>query len=148
MKSFYALTPSAILALSFSCPSVAATEARPGYDPAIEKYVSFLEGQRQGPVDYVLSLFEKYDVVVLCERAHPETTQYDLILDIIRDRRFAEKVGNVFTEVGTASLVPRVDAFLMDSSLLRASPATHHSETSPQNAEKFREKTLWRPSVR
>src|SRR5512139_2609481 len=38
----------------------------------------------------------------------------------------------------------RVPAEIGDlgSKLLRASPATHHSETPPQNAEKFREKTL------
>lgn len=117
MKLSFSPMPSAFLAVSLSCAAAAAAEGGPGYDPAIGKYIAFLEEQKQSPVDYVLNLFENYDVVILCERAHPETSQYDLILDIIRDRRFVDRVGNLCTEVGTASLVPRVEAFLMDSSL-------------------------------
>ena len=49
------------------------------YNPAITKYVNFLETQNTSAKDYVLELFKKFDVVVLCERNHGEMTQYDLI---------------------------------------------------------------------
>jgi len=41
-----------------------------------------------------------------------------------------------------ASRTARIADFTSLPPLLRASPATHHSETSPHFAEKFREKTL------
>ncbi len=31
-----------------------AAQTAPGYDPAIEKYVRFLETQKQTPVDYIM----------------------------------------------------------------------------------------------
>ena len=48
----------------------------------------FVETQEQTPVEYTLSLFGKYDIVVLCERAHPETTQYNMIFELVSDKRF------------------------------------------------------------
>jgi len=87
------------------------------YNKAIEKYVQFLKSQNKSPVDYVMNLFQQYDIVILCERAHPEMTQYDFILDILSDKRFTEQVGHLFTETGTNSLRPAVESFLMDTTL-------------------------------
>lgn len=66
----------------------------------IHPYVEFLKKQSTDPVDYIFDLFEKYDIVILGERDHRDTTQYELFTKIISDPRFIEKVGNVFTEVG------------------------------------------------
>ena len=66
-------------------------------------YLSFLEKQKTSSVDYVIGLFEKYDIVILGERDHRDTTQYELIEKIIEDPRFIKKVGNVFTEVGACN---------------------------------------------
>jgi hypothetical protein len=74
------------------------------YDPAIEKYVQFLRQQKQTPVDYLVSLFQTYDLVVLCERSHPEVTQYDLIYQLVADPRFQQQAGHVFMENGTRLL--------------------------------------------
>lgn len=63
-------------------------------------YVDFLKKQKMNPVDYVMDLFDRYDIVILGERDHRDTTQYELITKIISDKRFIEKVGNVFTEIG------------------------------------------------
>jgi len=60
------------------------------YKTEIAPYVDFLKKQRQKPADYVMGLFEKYDLVILCERFHPETTQYDFIYDLVSDKRFIE----------------------------------------------------------
>jgi hypothetical protein len=68
--------------------------------PDIKPYVDFIENCNTSPVDYIMGLFEKYDVVVLGERDHRDTTQYILIQQIISDPRFIDKVGNVLTEVG------------------------------------------------
>lgn len=75
-------------------------------------YVTFLERPHPAPVDYVMGLFDRYDVVVLCERAHPEFTQWDFIYDLVRDRRFIYRVGHVFTEYGLRNTQPVLDQFL------------------------------------
>jgi hypothetical protein len=94
-----------------------AAPTAPGYDPAIEKYVRFLETQKQTPVDYIMGLFAKYEIVVLCERAHPETTQYDMICQLARDQRFQQQVGHIFTECGSVSLRPAVEELLTSDQL-------------------------------
>lgn len=73
------------------------------YNPGISKYVEFLKNQNTTAKDYVLELFEKYDIVILCERDHRETTQYDLIYDIVSSDYFQKNVGNIFTEIGSYS---------------------------------------------
>ena len=65
----------------------------------IKSYVDFLKNEHTIAKDYIISLFEKNDLVIICERLHPELTQYDLILDICKDPRFINKIGNVFIEV-------------------------------------------------
>ena len=44
-------------------------------------------------------------------------TQYDLLADIVSDKRFIEKVGNVFTEVGVSTLNPALNEFLQTKNL-------------------------------
>ena len=51
-------------------------------------------------------------MVILCERLHPEATQWDFIYDVVRDERFIENVGNIFTEYGTVLLQPFLDDFM------------------------------------
>ncbi|MCX6556733.1 MAG: hypothetical protein NTW95_04790 [Candidatus Aminicenantes bacterium] len=87
------------------------------YKKEIAPYVDFLKKQNQKPVDYVMGLFEKYDLVILCERAHPETTQYDFIYDLVSDKRFIEKVGNMFTELGTSTMNGYLHDFLFTDGL-------------------------------
>lgn len=57
-------------------------------------------------VDYIMNLYDSVDVVVLGERDHRDTTQYDFINRLISDPRFIEKVGYVYTEVGTVNTAP------------------------------------------
>ncbi len=75
-------------------------------------YVAFLDQERAAPVDYVIDLFDRYDVVVLCERLHDEASQWDFIYDIVRDPRFIERVGHVFTEYGTAGMQAHLDSLM------------------------------------
>ncbi len=87
------------------------------HNEAIAEYVQFLRQPHQTPVDYLLSLFHTYDIVVLCERVHPEITQYDLLYELACDRRFQEQVGHIFTECGSCTLRSFVESFLLDATL-------------------------------
>ncbi|MBV6652585.1 MAG: hypothetical protein KI786_02455, partial [Mameliella sp.] len=69
----------------------------------IEDFTHFLQNQAQSPKDYIFELFETSDIIVLGERDHRDTTQYDLILDILGDPRFIETVGHVYTEAGSVN---------------------------------------------
>ncbi len=80
-------------------------------------FEKFLLTQHTSPVDYVVGLFDKYDVVVLCERSHPEMTQWDFIYDVVRDPRFIHKAGHVFTEYGQVGMQDTLDRFMMTDSL-------------------------------
>ncbi len=52
------------------------------------------------PKEYILNLFKTNDIVIIGERNHSDTTQYDLLLDIFSDIRFIKEVGFIYTEVG------------------------------------------------
>ena len=73
----------------------------------VKKYTDFLAGQHLSPKEYVFELFKTNDVVILCESSHQESTAWDLISDIVLDKRFINNVGNVFTEYGAVSIVPK-----------------------------------------
>ena len=79
---------------------------------SVGKYVDFLHENKSDINDYIFSLFEKYDHVILCERAHSEMTQYDMIYSIVSDNRFVDSVGNVFTEIGCVDSREAYKAFL------------------------------------
>jgi hypothetical protein len=104
-----------ILLLKFLFSIPVAAQMLPVSDQKLETYVNYLSAQETSAKDYVLNLFEKYDIVVLCERDHRDMTQYDLIYDIVSDSRF--NGGNVFMEVATSTVYDLVDAFLHNDSI-------------------------------
>ena len=79
----------------------------------VEPYIKFLSNNDfLSSKDYVLNLFDKYDIVVLCENIHGETTQWDLYYDIINDEKFINNIGHVFTEYGSANMQNKLDFIL------------------------------------
>ena len=90
-----------LLLATLCCPHVVLGQI---ISPEIKPYVEFIKKCNTSPVDYIMELFEKYDVVVLGERDHRDTTQYILIQQIISDPRFIDKVGNVLTEIGVYNM--------------------------------------------
>lgn len=74
-------------------------EPRPSVK-SVQNYVDFIKENRQDINDYIMGLFKEYDHVILCERMHPEMTQYDMIYNLVTDERFVDSVGVVFTEIG------------------------------------------------
>ncbi len=95
---------------------------------SLDKYTIFLKQPHLSPKEYVLSLFDKYDIVIIGEAAHSEILEWDLITDIVKDPRFIEKAGNVFTEYGSANNQSKVNTFLKiiypNDSLLNKATAT------------------------
>ncbi len=69
----------------------------------VTEYYNFLKEQNQSPKDYIFELFETNDIIILGERDHRDTTQYDLILDILKDERFIKNISHIYTEVGVVN---------------------------------------------
>ena len=78
----------------------------------LNDYVNYIKGNNCNPVDYIFNLFEKSDIVVIGERDHRDTTQYELILDLLRDPRFAKEIGYVYTEVGCVNRTKNANKLL------------------------------------
>lgn len=78
----------------------------------LKPYIDFLRQQNTSPVDYVFELFEDHDIVILGERDHRDMSQYELIKEIISDKRFTDKVGHIFTEVGVHNQTERANRIL------------------------------------
>jgi hypothetical protein len=102
-----------LLKLLFSIPVTA--QMVPVNDQKLETYVNYLCTQKTSAKDYVLNLFEKYDIVVLCERHLQDMTQYNLIYDIVSDPQF--NGGNIYMEIATSSVYDLMDAFLHNDSI-------------------------------
>ena len=83
----------------------------------IEKYTSFLSKEHLSPKGYILSLYSNHDLILLYERFHAETTQYEMILDLIGDPDFYNQVSTVYFEIGGAHLTPMVDTFFAKKGL-------------------------------
>jgi hypothetical protein len=71
-------------------------------DKNVQAKVDYIKAHPVSAKEYVLQLFDKYDIVILGERSHPEMTQWDLFYDIVSDPRFIQNAGHIFTEVGSA----------------------------------------------
>ncbi len=69
----------------------------------VAEYVDYMQQKGMEPKEYIFEAFRKHDVVILGERDHRDTTQYEFILDVLADPRFAEEVGYVYTEVGVVN---------------------------------------------
>ena len=80
--------------------------------PSIEALRTCAAEKGIPPKEYIFKQFEKSDIVVLGERDHRDTVQYDLIHDILADPRFAEQIGYVYTEVGSYNMNDDVNRLL------------------------------------
>ena len=78
----------------------------------IKKYKEFLSKKHFNINDYIFNLYKSYDIVIICERFHPEMTQWDMIFNLVSDERFCENIGNIFTEYGPINQQHIVDNYL------------------------------------
>ncbi len=70
---------------------------------SVAELADYMQTKGMDPKAYIFEAFEKHDIVILGERDHRDTTQYEFILDVLADPRFAEKIGYVYTEVGVTN---------------------------------------------
>lgn len=98
----------AILAISSAADLAAQTPSV----PSVKALHEYADKNGVSPKDYIFKLFEKSDIVVLGERDHRDSIQYNFILDLLADSRFAERVGHVYTEVGGINLTEEVNRLL------------------------------------
>lgn len=85
--------------------------------PVIKPYVDFIEEGHDTAKEYIFNLFEKYDIVIICERDHRDITQYDLFLDIFRDERFQKNIKNAYFEIGNNEYNDTLNSFLRNQNL-------------------------------
>lgn len=50
----------------------------------VDECVEYIQQQGKHPKEYVFEKFKEVDVIILGERNHKDTTQYDLIADILK----------------------------------------------------------------
>ena len=51
----------------------------------VDEYVEYIQEQGKDPKEYIFEKFKEVDVIILGERSHRDTTQYNLIMDILKD---------------------------------------------------------------
>ncbi len=78
----------------------------------VDDFVLSINEKGKTPVDYIFDQFKTADIVVIGERDHRDTTQYELILDILKDPRFVKEVGYVYTEVGCVNRTSEVNKLI------------------------------------
>ena len=79
---------------------------------SITEYYDFLKEQDKSPKDYIFEIFETNDIIILGERDHRDTIQYNLIQDILSDKRFVENIGYVYSEVGIVNKTEKANQIL------------------------------------
>ncbi|PKQ62709.1 hypothetical protein BZG02_10880 [Labilibaculum filiforme] len=77
-------------------------------------YDTFLKQDHPTPNNYLKSIFKQKDIVVFCERDHPETTQYDFFYGLVSQNWFIENVGTIIIEVATQSIQKELDDYLIN----------------------------------
>ena len=100
-------------------------------------YKDFLNKQNLSAKDYIIQLFDRYDIVIFNEREHFELTQYDLILSVIKSKEFSEKVGNVFMEIGGSNFDKPINEYLLSANLTK--------EESIEKALSIQRNMCWYP---
>lgn len=98
---------------------------------SVEPYQKCMKEKGSPAKDYVLSLFENYDIVVLEESVHDECHPWNLIYDIVSDDYFVKNVGTIFTEYGESRDQADIDTMLRtqyadEESLSKAAAAATH----------------------
>lgn len=104
---------------------------------SIKTYVQFLEKPHYSAKDYIISLYDKYDIVIFCERLHTEFTQYELLVDLFADSRFQNQVGHIYMEMGGSNWDKPMNEYLHAEKLSR--------EESIKRALYIQQNAMWYP---
>jgi hypothetical protein len=96
----------------FSVFGITLPEQFPEYPHNVDPYTDFLSKQKSAH-EYVFELFEKYDIVILCEPSHAENKNWDFFSSVVSDKRFIQNIGNVFTEYGNINQQAALNNYLL-----------------------------------
>jgi hypothetical protein len=77
------------------------------------KYTKYLQDNTCTPGKYIQELYNDKDIIVMCERDHPEMTQYDFFFELASQKWFIQNVGTVILETATRSIQERLDYYLL-----------------------------------
>jgi hypothetical protein len=123
LKMKYKYLKHKFIAILFSFGFCATMFAQSLPNDSIKPYVNFLEHTTfLTPKEYILKSFEEKDIVVLSERLHPEFKQYEMIVEVIKDKHFT---GNIYTEVGCFNVRDKIKDFLLKEKLAEAEIKEH-----------------------
>ena len=112
---FRSIARSLFMLVILAISSTSGLTAQTSSAPSIKELHEYADKNGVSPKDYIFKLFEKSDIVVLGERDHRDSIQYNFILDLLADPRFAERVGHVYTEVGGINMTEDVNRLLQGS---------------------------------
>jgi len=80
-----------------------------------DQYSDYLKNNPCTPSNYVEKLFINNDIVTICERDHPEMTQYDFFFELVSQQWFIKNVGNIILETATRSIQDKLDTYLLSN---------------------------------
>ena len=63
----------------------------------LDDYVASIKERSCEPIDYIFNLFDHSDIVVIGERDHRDTTQYELIIRRLGDPGLLRRKGHADT---------------------------------------------------
>lgn len=104
---------------------------------SIVKYIDFLGAQKLSAKEYILDLLDRYDIVIFGERTHMEFSQYELLKDLFSDKRFQNKVGDIFMEIGGSNFDKKINKYLLSPNLTK--------EQSIEKALEIQQNSSWYP---
>lgn len=116
---------------------ISSAKAQYATPDSIVTYVDFIKNQQLSAKEYLLGLFNRYDIVVFGERTHDEFTQYELLKDLFSDERFYSKVGDIFMEIGGSNFDGEINQYLLSPNLT--------IEQSRQKALEIQRNAAWYP---
>lgn len=123
-----------LISAIFSCFSFNTLNAQ---HDSIKTYVQFLEKPHLSAKDYIISLYDNYDIVIFCERLHVEFTQYELLVDLFADSRFQNQVGHIYMEMGGSNWDKPMNDYLHAEKL--------RQEESIKRALYIQQNAMWYP---
>lgn len=93
------------------------TKAQYTTPDSISENVNFIRNQHLSAKEYILDLFNRYDIVIFGERIHEELTQYNLLVDLFSDPRFYNQAGDIFMEIGGSNFDGMINKYLLSPGL-------------------------------
>jgi len=84
---------------------------------AQKHYDDYLRDNNVNSLEYLENIYKKKDIIVFCEREHPECTQYKFFLEVVKSDWFIQNVGTIALEVVKCNINDELNSFLREEGL-------------------------------